>query len=368
MSGRIVDRALWRSAKLKNVPEEYRAEYANLIPLAEANGAFEADPDKIWADVYSYNRANVTVETVKDILDMFENAGMLHRYNEDGKVWGYWNGIEKPGRLPSESHLDRYTNLPPLPSVSSESSGTVPDAPARFGLGLGLGLGKGLDMGATKPFDKNQTVETKISAMCRELLGDPEDKKIFRKELREISRGREQEIIDLFRVWTRLGYSGKKPISSFIRAYRRGDSGLVQASMTGIQPLIDKMVQMCNGDVTFNSFNTQQISAMTVDYTSDEILRAFQEFWARFDAEQGFKWAAKDFIEKAPQFIRLYRVQLETQKLEEGFREKAKREAEKKSLEDILRTENEQTEPEDDFFDKLAENPQKDEIEVRNDL
>lgn len=109
MPARIVDGdALWRSDKLALVkPPSYRAEYANMIPLALADGTFECNPRRVWADVYSYNRPDITVEMVEDMLNEFEKVGLLSRKgDEKGKVWGFWVGIEK--RLPSESTRDRY--------------------------------------------------------------------------------------------------------------------------------------------------------------------------------------------------------------------------------------------------------------------
>lgn len=51
MPKRIVDgEGLWRSDKLAEVtPAWIKAEYANLVPLALANGSFEANPRRIWS-------------------------------------------------------------------------------------------------------------------------------------------------------------------------------------------------------------------------------------------------------------------------------------------------------------------------------
>lgn len=98
--------ALWRSDKLANVlPPQYRAEYANLIPLALADGTFECNARRVWADVYSYNRPDIDVDTVQKILDEFERVGLLER-QQNGKLWGKWTGIDS--RLPSESTRERY--------------------------------------------------------------------------------------------------------------------------------------------------------------------------------------------------------------------------------------------------------------------
>lgn len=109
MPARIIDGdALWRSDKLSHVnPPSFRAEYANLIPLALADGTFECNARRVWADVYSYNRPDITVAAVEEILDEFEKVGLLTRQSDEkGKVWGFWVGIEK--RLPSESTRERY--------------------------------------------------------------------------------------------------------------------------------------------------------------------------------------------------------------------------------------------------------------------
>lgn len=150
MPKRLVDgEALWRSDKLnKVVPAKFRAEYANLIPLAEADGTFEADPRRVWANVYSYNRPDVTVAQVSEMLSAFEEAGMLVRkVDENGKVWGMFVGIEE--RLPAKSQRGRYkqgkasvfNQMSDIQSNSRPNPDEVHAGLVRFGLGkdrLGL--------------------------------------------------------------------------------------------------------------------------------------------------------------------------------------------------------------------------------------
>jgi hypothetical protein len=67
-------------------------------------GTFEADAAKIWRTVYAYNRPDIAAEKVGEILDALETAKMLFRWTDsNGKLWGFWIGIDKPGRLPSRS-------------------------------------------------------------------------------------------------------------------------------------------------------------------------------------------------------------------------------------------------------------------------
>ena len=140
---------IWRSDKLARVePSWVRAEYANLIPLALANGVFECNPRRVWSEVYSYNRPDIAVQDVETIiLPALVGVGLLFCWkDEDGKGWGYWPGIEKPGRLPGKSRRGRNEAVGPEPPVEElrkflESNG-IHKLPG-FGSGFGSGFGKG---------------------------------------------------------------------------------------------------------------------------------------------------------------------------------------------------------------------------------
>ena len=144
---------IWRSDKLARVePLWVRAEYANLIPLALANGVFECNPRRVWSEVYSYNRTDITVQDVKTvILPALVGVGLLFCWkDEDGKDWGYWPGIEKPGRLPGKSRRGRNEAVGPEPPPDElrkflESNGIhkLPGSGFGSGFGTGSGLGSG---------------------------------------------------------------------------------------------------------------------------------------------------------------------------------------------------------------------------------
>lgn len=111
MSKRIIDGdRLWRSEKLKKVePPSYRAEYANLLPIALADGTFECSADRVWCDVYSFNRPDITSEQVAKILDEFERVKLLFRWqDQDKKTWGYWVGMVEKGLLPSKKRAKTH--------------------------------------------------------------------------------------------------------------------------------------------------------------------------------------------------------------------------------------------------------------------
>ena len=129
MPKRFVDgEALWLSDKVKNLPAEYRMHYANWIPMAEANGVFEANVDRIRTRVYSFLRPDITGEKVADVLRCLIDAKLVRTWDENGKTWGYFIGIEKSGRLPELRHLDRYKNLPPSPPFDDNGTdvGVIP--------------------------------------------------------------------------------------------------------------------------------------------------------------------------------------------------------------------------------------------------
>jgi hypothetical protein len=158
----VVDgEGLWRSDKLARLqPAWIRAEFANLVPLARANGSFECNPRLIWSLVYAYNRPEITVEQVEQILAELGRVKLLFRWTDvTGKQWGYWVGIEKAGRLPPASRRDQKHEIlgaePPAEALqsflSAESDGqpTASHSVVDGCLGLGLGSGSGFGINIT---------------------------------------------------------------------------------------------------------------------------------------------------------------------------------------------------------------------------
>ena len=181
MTKRIVDgEGVWRSEKLAQLPEWVKPEFANLIPLAFANGVFECSPRLVWSQAYAFNRPEIGVEKVAEILKHLELVKLLFRWtDETGRAWGYWVGIEKPGRLPSTSRKNgKHERVGPTPPpdrlaafLSSAESSTAecgqPVASQRltsgcigFGLGFGLGLGSGEQ---TRTSDKAARLDEEVS-------------------------------------------------------------------------------------------------------------------------------------------------------------------------------------------------------------
>jgi hypothetical protein len=162
MPKRIIDgEGIWKSDKIAQVePERYRSEYANLLPLALANGSFECNARSIWATCYGYNRPDVTPEDCVAILNEFERVKLLFRWTAAGKTWGFWVGIDKPGRLPSaarqrERHektgeivpQDKLLEFLREPAGSGQDSRGQPIGSLGLGSGVGVGSGSGLGSG-----------------------------------------------------------------------------------------------------------------------------------------------------------------------------------------------------------------------------
>ncbi len=160
MPKRVLDgEAVWSSDKLAAVePKWMRAEFANLVPLALANGVFEVSSRKVWSKVYGYNRPEISVGDVDAILKEFERVGLLFRWTEGNKEWGYWIGIEKPGRLPPASRTERRPETlgpdPPKEKLEKyrREGGGYPAGSHRVASGYpgsGSGSGSGLGAGAS---------------------------------------------------------------------------------------------------------------------------------------------------------------------------------------------------------------------------
>ena len=126
MPKRIVDgEGIWGSKKVLTLKKEHRSEYANLLPLAEANGTFELDPRKIWLRVYGYNRQDVQMDFVYDLLEDLASVGLLLAWEEDGKTYAFWDGQDKVGRLPGPSEQKKYKSLPPDPPLDCSKDKTL---------------------------------------------------------------------------------------------------------------------------------------------------------------------------------------------------------------------------------------------------
>jgi hypothetical protein len=174
MPKRLIDGdALWTSNKVSKLETKYIPEYSWLLPLAEANGCFECDARQIWAKCYAMLRPGWTQEDVEDLLDAFETAKLLFKFQHDRKQMGFWVGMEKSGRLPSPSDRVKYRGkgkgiVPAdelakflgeeVPIISEQYREVIGILSSRgYGDGVGRGVGVGIGIGVGDGAEQDPT-------------------------------------------------------------------------------------------------------------------------------------------------------------------------------------------------------------------
>lgn len=313
MPKRLLDgEKLWRSDKLLKIePKEFRAEYANLLPLALADGSFECDPCKVWSLVYAYNRSEISVDRVKEILDEFERVKLLFRWQDrDKKCWGFWVGIDQEGLLPSPSQRDRYKvgKLPPKDKfnifINKEIEKPLDNIQSESGLGqarLALALAVGLEGLAG---EENMSLRNNITDNCRKILGvriSASDQGW--DEIKSLARVYGPVRVEsAFEQWAESADDRPNyPLTAFVRvadSILAGDRQEVKIK----KALILELSYLSDNRVTFNNKQSLEIARLAEQYNDEEIKSAFREFFEGLD-EFSIKFAAKDFAEKAEQFI-----------------------------------------------------------------
>jgi hypothetical protein len=162
--------------------------------------------------------------------------------------------------------------------------------------------------GDKKSLSKEQYTETKIASIWYEITGqivEAPPKGYFKKDLKELVKiyGQE-EILSQFEIWASLNSGGqyKKPVSAFITQYQ----GTASATRNLFKPneitdLTAELYTHSNGDITFNRLNLNGLAKLLTEFTREEIISAFKKFYSEYTGD--WRWADKDFVEKAPQII-----------------------------------------------------------------
>lgn len=339
MPARVVDgEGLWRSKKLKKVPVRYRAEYANLLPLAHANGVFDCDPESIFSDVYSFNRTDIALTDVHSILFHLEQSGLLRRWSTDGRIWGYWTGIGKSGRLPTGKHLDRYKNLPPDPppevfidqkpdpGLIPDNSGTGPGESVRDPAWIGMDW-YGLDRSGLEQDEEEEMKAAKqIPIICQMILGTRADMTVENVErikvLESLHKG--SSVINVFTDWARLHKDDelRYPIRVFLveaaELLSIGGSSCVSPQVSSdLKELTREITYLSDNKVSFNDKQRARLGeVLSEGYTPVEVIVAFKGFYAPIqDNDYSIRNAAKDFSQGASDLC--YGVRRNAQKSEE---------------------------------------------------
>src|SRR5260370_20500603 len=218
MPKRMVDgEVIWGSSKIASLPVWAKAEYANWIPLALANGVFECDVRSIWARVYSFNRPEVTPDQVQQILGVFEKSQLIQRFKEkNGTIWGYFIGIQKEGRPPTPSRINRKEAV------------CGPDPPQRFlrryvrnasegsGSGCGSGSGENLNPPIVPPESGGQ--EKSLAAAAAPKQAAPSKQWVqWGNEIIEVEMGNKKRLLSS-RDWESLQGSRADGVVSRIQS------------------------------------------------------------------------------------------------------------------------------------------------------
>jgi hypothetical protein len=369
MPKRVVDGdAVWRSKKLKLVSPPFRAEYANLVPLAEANGVFELDVDRVWSDVYSYNREDVSVETVQVILAELEKVGLLRVWEEAGKTWGYWEGIHKSGRLPKASELQKYKHLPPDPPIQTSLSGDSAEgalilAP-RFGIGLVLDRSGLEDENEELLGETDMKSEKQITTLCKQIFGRSVHLHNGHKdELKRLDASyKGSAVVRAFEEWGTEHAEDDlaNPVAVFLTLADDllGVETTSQAAAKSpeVVNLVREIVYLSDGKVTFDDRQKPALSELLASYSQTEILGALREWLPDqdFSIPKNVQYSGKNFTDRADGLCYGAR----RKKLEKSAEESA-REAAKQKLQSEAEVERTQAEAaknsEEELFDPLAE-------------
>lgn len=114
MPKRVIDfDAMWASDKIAACAEWAQAEYAWLYGMADCAGCFELTNLRvIWGRVAAIRRS-FSMERLEQVLDEFQDKGLLFVWDESGKRYGHWTGSDVPGRLPPPSWRNRLERLAP---------------------------------------------------------------------------------------------------------------------------------------------------------------------------------------------------------------------------------------------------------------
>jgi len=308
---------LWRSDKLKQVqPESFRAEYANLFALALANGAFECNPDRVWYEVYAYNRPSIRPENVRAILDEFERVKLLFRWHvASNKQWGFWVGSEKTLPTPAQIAQSRYKSGEPVPQ--EQLAAFLGAATCKTDAANELHV-LGLDwIGLEGIGREDMNIKNALIDKSRAILGvriAPTD--INWTEVKALVRAYgEDAVSDKFEEWAKSQTSPPNyPLSGFVRVADALLSGKFASSVSPeeLSGLVNDIAALSDGQVVFNMKQKLALGALLANNSPADIKSAFQEFWGNISGDDFLvRQAAKTFTEAAEQllFVRAKRVE-----------------------------------------------------------
>lgn len=319
MSARFLDgEGVWTSDKIREVKKEFRSEYPSWLPLADANGVFEANPGLIWRKVYSYNRPEISVEKVAEILDEFERVGLVVTWKKSSqgrkdskkyeKRYAYFVGIES--RLPPKTHRKRYKTLGVKPPASLwRESTTTPDK-IHPELELELEIEPEKELEQEPDVEGKVRLEKELEKISLTILGIDTFVPDFAKEKLKLYAEvyGKLEVIEAFQNWaeSRRGEQIQYPASEFLKVA----SGLLQGIITGrSNPEVDDLAITLHGmESSAPAATSKELAVLGAflkeGYTAEEIRAAYLAHLGTLD-DYGVKKAIKTFCDGAGRLLLL---------------------------------------------------------------
>jgi hypothetical protein len=303
MPSRVVDGdALWKSKKLRTVPDDFKGEYANLIPLADTDGILEYDPHVIYSTVYVAAdrkcRAKTcacgrevpfvpwTPQMVEDMFAHFESTNMLERYEADGKTYATFVNIDKRGRLPSQSEREKYGHKYPPPPSRNEK------------------------------MQENLPLDSILRAKCKAEFGEVEAAKFYKHDLRNANdRLGYQGVQDAFNNWLQAGYVGKYPLGAFLKSlvFEPPVRDVPILDTSGAAPSQTVPVNLklqfvedaisARGEVFFSPAQKAVLIGAINLYGAEAVVAAFNDFYSHLPSDK-VQYAAHDFANQVNARVR----------------------------------------------------------------
>lgn len=245
---------------------------------------------------------------------------MLLLWEEKGKVWGFWEGNQKAGRLPSPSEQEKYKNLPPKPpkSLLSDTSETSISLLARLGP-VRSGQSRSEEEPAaqieTHSFNENNGQETEmkpdkqIEILTEQFFGKRANLRGWNadelKKLTTIHKG--SAVVRAFGEWAAANSDNpdiSDPVHSFLRESDELLSGGSPTQAAAKDPqtvnLARELAYLSDGQLAFTDKQRVRLSEVLQEFNAEEIISAFKAWFADQDLTdpKTLKWGANEFVQK----------------------------------------------------------------------
>jgi hypothetical protein len=315
----------------------------------------ELNPRQIRQRCFASFTDTPSEQDIMSVLQEYAENYLLLVYEHEGREWGQFDTDAK--YLPR--HKSKKDDASPSPTEDEKTAfqeGYVEWKKAKsftlqqtrkfsekfaemrknvrgIGIGVGVGFGTGVGTGdAASPVSQSDLEETdmkakdEMQAICLSVLGlKAEGFDSMWAEVKTLEKAfGGTSVVNTFREWAEENagetFQGK-PVSAFLRIAPGLLHGTFSASKNPqVSDLAFELAYASDNEVTFNDQQKGGLGKLLKEFTCDEVLLAFKEFFQKLDRENAFKMrnAASDFIQTADQFIRVARRNKQDKEREEA--------------------------------------------------